>query len=574
MQQLLLQPEKTPKNLLKFDNLGSFVSYLEYLTDTHFSENAIADFDSPLLKKAHFGNSILLVEKYAKCSIPDLQLEFIFESMGIQNYNAALEPGATFKHSICTHEGVTSEIFSPNITGEHFNPYIRFQSSSSSAVRSCSKFMDLAGLEITDLSVSTHDNIFLDLVLTFPSIVDFYMYNPDCRVRAAAKIYNGSKHKSRLNISQINFIDRMNKCRSEFFNCLHSFFDVPSNNILGMSSSLHVWSSEFPVLPNCHIHAVIPFFSYSKKSVLPSNFLESFLMDFNHYVPSNDPNGSLSIFSFSDIVAFVENGSKKVKHSRQIGSIGCKTSYIDEVKLVERFILDPDLYKRFRLHLSRVLADRFNFIPFSWSSAQYPVDIDKLKDLWSDIVYNEFQDIMDYRELLDVHVSWIPHYSKSKLLHKLQYKTRPAVLDLDLFFKKHSNIVVNYNKVNSNKILDLLYYNLEIALRCSDNAAINRYESLIKKAEQILGSHSDKDVFSWLQFLSTWVTDTRVYGFLRNIKRYMLDPDHKILVEQQICSICNGSITTTGIKTNFCIVDYVILRSRSKFLIYNLKGDI
>jgi hypothetical protein len=178
---------------------------------------------------------------------------------------------------------------------------------------------------------------------------------------------------------------------------------------------------------------------------------------------------------------------------------------------------------------------------------------------------------MDSWELLDIHVQWIPWYNKSKLLHALQYKSRPPVLDLDLFFKKCPGVVSYYDSADPSKVIDYLNYQLEIAIKCSNYEDINKYESLLCKAEHILGSFGPEDLFKWLQFLSIWSNDTRVFGFWRNIKRYMLDPEHELLIEQTVCPICNGVIEDTGIKTNCCVVDFVIIRSRSKFLIYNVK---
>jgi len=212
-----------------------------------------------------------------------------------------------------------------------------------------------------------------------------------------------------------------------------------------------------------------------------------------------------------------------------------------------------------------------NFYQCGWYSSTCPVDIEGLKDLWSDIVYNEFQDIMDHWELLDVHVSWIPWYKKAKLRSALQYKVRPPVLDLDLFFKKCPGVVIGYDKLDLDKVLDYINYQLTIAIKCSDYDKILRYESLLKKAENIFNNYNESDIYSWLQFLSTWVTDTRVYGFWKNLRRYLLDPDHELLVIEEVCPICGGVYENTGIKSKFCNPDFVLIQHQSKYLVCNVK---
>ena len=146
MEQTSILQEKPDPNLIKEQTLDSFLSYLEYLTDnkTQFAGET-AKFDSSTLLDSHKDKSILLVDKYLSCAVPSAQLEFLLESQGIMDYNADLDG---FKHSICSNEGVISEVFSPNIHGEHFNPYKRFQSCCSASSRTCSKALDLVGLEI------------------------------------------------------------------------------------------------------------------------------------------------------------------------------------------------------------------------------------------------------------------------------------------------------------------------------------------------------------------------------------------------------------------------------------------
>lgn len=527
------------------------------------------DYDSKELLDLHRGKSVLKLDKYISCAIPTPDLEFVFESQGIMEYDSFLDPEFQFKHGICTHEGIISEIFSPDIKGAHYNPYIRFKSCSSGSSRSCSLLMDLVGLETKDLLNNDHDNIFLDIVCTFPSTIDKFLINPKCRSQAQHKTSKSGRSTSQLDIKPYNILDRMNICRQQFYKKLHGFFNIPHEKLLGLSSSLHVWGSEIPVLPNAHIHNIIPFMCYNKKVNRDPNFYSNI----NYFDIGLDTSEDYINPIFAEVDCTHRDSNKPFTSGPgQImpkGKTGIRES---DSKIVEKRIIDRDKYKKLRLHISNKLKDVVGFQQISWNSNNYPIDIDGLKELWSDIVYNEFQDIMDHYESLDIHVSWIPWYKKAKLRSALQYKIRPPVLDLDLFFKKCPGIVVSYNKLDLDKVLDYIQYQLTIAIKCSDYEKINRYESLLKKAELIFTDFSESDIYSWLQFLSTWVTDTRVYGFWKNLKKYLLDPDHELLIVEEVCPICNGVFTDTSIKVNSCKVDHILIQSQNKYLVYDL-GD-
>ena len=532
--------------------------------------------------EAHKNKSIFLVDRYIYCAIPTPDLEFLLESQGIFNYNADLEG---FKHSVCTNRdslpnsgeyekagGVSynlSEIFSPNIVGEHFNPYKRFQSCLSVASRTCSKVLDLAGLEIRDISaVEPHENVFLDIVCTFPFEIDILLVNAKYRSRAPYKVSKNGKKTSQLDIKPHHLIDRMNRCRKAFFDRINEVFTYrDSSKTLGCSSSLHLWSSSVPFLPNSHVHNIIPFFSYNKEiRRFPIEILEQDLID---------------------SVCWVECGSKKVASKREYGNLGNVVTHNEEKPLKRRFVVDEGRYKQLRLRISNLLRDSLGFEGCVWHDQRFPVDVDLIKQIWSDCVRSEFNDILpatgmkgyrgSYQPVFDVHVNFIPWMQKSRLLHALQYKSRPPVLDLDLFFRKISknsnnwNFVKDYNSLNFELLEDFLNYQLQVAINCSNTPDINRYEAQLKKLSQLQQSYSEKDFYEWLQFLSVWVTDTRVYGFWRNIKHYMLDPEHEILVEQIVCPICNGSIESLRI-VDFCVVNSVIVRNRSNFCIYSLDG--
>lgn len=554
MQQLSLV--KDPPNLFKEQNLESLLSYVQYLTSNKNIECKTAGFDSSTLIDTHKGKSVFLVDKYVNCAIPSVSLEFLLESQNIWNYNAGLNG---FTHRICVNEDVISEIFSPNIKGEHFNPYKRFQSCCSSASRSCSDLLDLAGLEPVNISeLDPHDNIFLDIVCTFPSEIDMLLLNEKYRSRSVYKTSKNGKRTSQLDILEFNFIDRMNRCRKSFFNELNEIFTYKDpEQLLGLSSSLHVWSSSVPLLPNAHIHNIVPFFTYIKDRLRTPELIS--------LAPE-----------LLESVCFVEYGEKRVvSNTKSSGSLGFNISHISTEKYKQKFIINVDKYKALRLSLSNQLKEQLGFSPCVWSDPNFPVDIDLIKKLWSKCVKSEFSEFNFEQDIVfDVHVAFISWKHKSKLLHALQYKTRPPVLDLDLFFKRFEgvDIVEGYNSINLDPVFDRLYYDLEVAVKCSNYPDINRLESLLQKLKSVTDTYSKEDIYSWLQFLSTWVTDTRVYGFWKHIKRYILDPEHELLVEQSICPICNGVISTIR-NVKFCMVDSVIVRSRNRFSIFNVSLD-
>lgn len=541
-------------------SLESFLCYVQPLTDTHSRSGTIANFgDSPLLD-SHLKNSILFVDKYVLSAVPDNQLEFLLESQGKNNFCAEL---CGIRHRICTHGELSSDLFAPNIKAEHYNPYKRFMSNCASASRACGKILDLAGLEIVDLDYG-HDNCFLEVVCTFPFEVSRLLVNPAGRVRAKHQSSSsGTLHKSRLDIDPMNILDRANRCRESFFKALSGFFGLPNSKILGCSSSLHTWSSEVPVLPHLHVHNLIPFFAYDKKVKRDDSLIQD----------------TIAMFNNPEIVAAVDI-LDPAKHGciRHYGSMGSATHFSTEVKLTQRFVVDRDLYTQLRLELSNKLSDMLGFVPVAWFSDRVPIDVNRLRELWSDIVYTEFgADIMDNWQSLDTFVAFIPYTDRSKLLHALSYKGRPAVLDLDLFFRECKNFVLGYStsnkKLDTDLVVDFLNRKLEIAIRCSDYTAIDRYESMLLKAESIFCDFSYEDIYSWLEYLAVAVTDTRVFGFWRNINRFLLDPDHKLLVVEQICPICNGSIASVGV-VDYCSFDFVFIRMRSKFLVCNVNGDI
>ena len=548
-------------SITKLKSFHDFVSYVQYTTSSvSVNSKKYKFYDSELLD-SHRGKSILLLDKYILTAIPDPQLEFLLENQNIYNFNADwYDFGNRFKLSVCVHDSEYSEILTPNIRAERYNPYKRWMSCVNSGNKTCNNLLDLCGINIRELGFDNHENILLDVVCTFPSEIDVFLVNPAVRDM---------------------IIKRMNKCEKSFFKVLESMF-CPSGNSMGMSSNLHLWSSEIPVLPNGHIHNLIPFFSYNnKESVIEFN--ESWL-DPKYKRPIGTRVRDISIVypeirreefvsPINNFITVVENGINRRTKTKFFGSFDIPVKHTIESPRVEKFIVDSD-YSDFQSAVNALsidMAEYFNFKPCVWDNRSYPVDAEKIKTLWSDIVYNEFYDILDNWISLDVHIQFISVANKSKLLHALQYKCRPPVLDLDLFFKECPDFIVYYDSFDSDKILDYINYKLKIAINCSNYNDICRYESLLKRATNVFSRYDSEIIFNWMEYLTVYKTQTRVYGFWRDFKTFQLDPNHDLFPHNPICPICDGEVSFFR---NVCSydVDAVIIRHRSNFMIFECDG--
>jgi len=539
--QLQLWQDPTTKHLKTLDSL---LCYVQHLSDSFSRTSVLCDYDSKRLLNAHFDKSSLFIDKYIQSAIPDVQLEFLFESQGIMEYSAWLDSDKKYKHVVCDSEDHFSELFIPNIRGDHFNPYIRFKSSSVCGSQQASKLMDLAGLgpkvDTDDLS-GMHDTVFNLMVLTFPKEIGYLLLDPVIR-----------------DIT----ISRMQSCFKEFFRSLKDVFYLDSDSILGCSCSLHLWSSEFPFIPHPHFHVVLPHFCYNSVTK-PDRMLYDEWLEESFYC------------KIRDCIDTVDLGTiRKTTRSAAAGSLGATCKVIEEVPVQHRFIVDPELYEHLKQGLSNQLAEYLFFQPLHWQGLtdkgrSVPIPVDSIKKLWSSIVSKEFGEISI--ESLDIHVKFCKHSEKSKLLHYLQYKTRPAVLDLDIFFKKCENFVTDYNSLDPNAAIGFIR-SLFVKAVMNEDLFAAKYDSLLSSAEELFHLYTPQDILDWLKFLAIAKTDTRVYGFWRNIKRYLLNPLEQapVLIVLSICPICDG-VKSDIRYIDSPMFDSVIIRHRSRFLVYDIK---
>jgi len=551
-----------PEFVQYINKLINNINYVQCTTSNVSGFSQTYKFNDLDLLNLHHNNSVLLVDKYVLTAIPDPQLEYLLERQNITDFNAELSIDQQFNHKICTFNDTYSEIFTPNIIAEKYNPYKRWLSCVNSGNKTCNNLIDLAGLECTnELSPNNKSLVFLDVVCTFPYEVDLFLISPAAR---------GS------------IIKRMHKCERAFFDELHNFLGVPRGNSLGLSSSLHVWSSTCPVLPNGHIHNLLPFFSYSYKEpvmefcelwVNPKYKLPGGIRKRDIPIKYPEDCKQKYIERFNHFITPVLNG-ERIKTIKKTYGDGTTIKHNSHIIRIEKFIDEAFIndFLAVKYDLSLDMATYFNCKSCTWDNDRYPVNSDKVRELWSDIVYNEFgRDIMDHWARLDVHISFIPSTNKSKLLHALQYKVRPPVLDLNLFFNKCDNFITYYDSLDFNRVLNWLYYQLEISIRCSNYSDICKYEYLIKKAKAVDELYNSEDLFNWLEFLTTHKTNTRVYGFWNQFKTLQLDPDNTLFPHNDTCPICDGSISKLA-AVPAASIDMIVVKDRSRFMVFDLDG--
>lgn len=541
-----------PKEL-KFSSPADLAFYVQRVSGSATFAAKNVGFRSKDLLDSHFNKACLLVDKYFSCVDPSGQLQVLFDSMGVMEYDSFFEYGSAFYNFICTHEdGHVSEVFRPRVKGGHYNPYVRYLSSRACGSQQCSKLMLLAGVQVADdkhmpgfsddpLDIVTP--VFHNWVLTFPSDIDMLLLDEGRRD---------------------DVIKRMWRCYHHFFKVLRrsrknslGLFRLDDDQVLGSSASLHLWSSSVPVLPNAHFHMIMPHFSYA----YVNRYWRGCLDDMNAHIYD----------AISECIVEVTPDQNSFRgRGEDVSAEGVAIASPDHVFKPVRVLQDKIRYEGLVADLSRELMHELHFSMLGWRDASVPVDHAVVKELWSSCVFDEFKDLLYQQVLCDVHLEFIRYDERERLLHALQYKTRPPVLDLDLFLKKVDGVILDHNCLCKEAVLGCLREQLCEAVRLDHVADIRRFESLLAKAESVFHLYSDLEVYRWLQFLAMWVTDTRVFGFWVYLQRYMLDPlDRRVLVYDEVCPVCGGSLMHVRHVDSIC-VDSVIIRGSSGFIVVNL----
>jgi hypothetical protein len=325
------------------------------------------------------------------------------------------------------------------------------------------------------------------------------------------------------------------------------------------------------MMPNAHHHMTLPHFTYLKRVSV------QYRSDVDFWV--TEP-----LFSeYEDCISTIRsNGNHmNVDYDSNVEGIHIQSSRHDYTD--HRYVVDRLRYNSFRLALSNGLAKYLHFESLPWfgvipkadsiSGIEVPLDHNAVRLLWSKCVFDEFSDILGDRNdrLLDVYIQFIRSSDKPKLLHHLTYCNRPAVVDLDDFFKKCSGVILDHSSLDLSKVRSYLLGLIDYYSHSPDESKVIKYESMLSKFDSLCKDYSPGNFYSWLQFLSLYKTQTKVRGFWRNIKRYMLDPDYRFLVQEDICPFCGGSLDHIRYVTN-PVIDYVIIRHRSNLSIFKFDG--
>lgn len=513
---------------LIIDNLVDLVLYVQSQNGNRFNGSKYLSkfgFEDPRLISIHQNNSCLYIDKYFETCIPDIQTEFLLESVGKspEDYEAFLgkdirKPTSDFKPFIkpdpsdskkefcrfwvnyCDNKGDISKLITPIIHGGSWNPYVRFNSSKISGSKQLNKIRDLVGLQ--SINVYEDPVIFDLLVLTFPEVVSLQLL-----------------HSNKRNLT----IKKMWLCHHKFFHELRFLFGLDPAQSHGCNSSLHLWSSSFPFLPHAHFHMVFPHFCYLNISKDYREDVEEVCKDLYD-----------KLYDCSD---YTKRRSLQCELSNKLEDL----LYFEQLKRI-----GP-------VHNKRVL----------------PFDVDLLKFIWSEIVEEVFQ-LQDLE--LDIHCEFVKSSNKAKLLHYLQYKNRPPILDLDLFFRKCQNFITGYDSLDPAAAIGYIQGLFVSAVMKENVEDSKRYESLLLKTEDIFKRFDSKKILSWLRFLSVWQTDTRVLGFWQNIKRYRVTHSTRgELPSSFVCPVCGGNLFKFG-GVNSPLVGFMIINIQSKFKVFDL-GD-
>ena len=547
-------PNDKFKNHVLINNLEDLLVYVQTQSDS--TSPVDYNFRQKQLIDLHRNNSCLYIDKYFETSIPDPQTTFLLEDQGIpeQKHEAYLHDQGRFWINFCSKDGITSEFIHPNVRGGTYNPYVKFLSSKHSGSEQTKKIMDLVGFVYKKVDDPDYKPVVNLLTFTFPEEIAFRLLDND-----SFFVVDPYELKSYIQPSKREeTIDHIWNCYKRFFKELHFIFgldyhDNKFDQILGTSASLHLWSSTFPVLPHPHIHGVLPHFYFSKIDACYRKDVELLIDDLYQ-----------EMYDLVDII-----------HTDDGKSIGYLSSQ------------DLDQVNRLRKKISDVLESYLGleFLPWdgrmqkkdSETLIETPLDLDLLKGVWTDIVNDEFgiEPVPDdsdkvCRSTYDLKSKYCYIDQKEKLQHYLQYKTRPPVLDLDLYFRKH-DLLPDHNKIDLDQLEqdlrdDFITWSLKGVVSKS-----REYESRLKKIESLRDLYSDQEILEWLRYLSVCTTKTRVFGFWRIIKRYQVssflrDP----LPLPNICPICGGERHKIG-TVNFFNVSYLIKHEQSKFRVWSVK---
>lgn len=530
----------------------------------------------------HGKNSNLFLEHYLKSSVVDGQTATLLNFNGIDEskYMAYLcgEGEGRFYRTICndfeseTLKGVEDDIkkglsdfdyysklkkknlretFYPHIKGGRWNPYIRYKVTKSSASNQTTKMIDLASV-----------NTFNSFVFTYPEWVSSQVYD------------NGIEWAKKKNA----------ECFKLFFDALHELKDydgkrlVKKNKRLACSLSFHPWSSKNPIKSHMHNHVVIPHvcvdvLSSSKnkeKRLLLEKELNSYyqgLEKLNHILDGfyNHRTCGFEGQQRLDLdIRLLEKQRDNLKE--RLEKKICDGMGIERLPWFYRTKMSCSGCGK-TYFMEDIDDDDSSYCPSCGCIAniekRYPVPFPvlPLKKLWTKCVNSvfaeiKFEDALDHDidgSYYDVFVEYIfkggkkGHIYKTKLLHIMKYKSRPAILDLDGFFK-HNSGVLNMNYGSDSISLNIDLWNIK-------NKNVSHY----------LKGFDEKKIIDFLSNLCLSNTDTRVFGFWNYLSHYCLKRLADSYSRPCICPICGGYEYNMGFVSSLPSSCSLIIKNRRWF---------
>lgn len=592
---------------------GSYVhkqsdSFSTPVGDIQKTEKSVS-FGDPELLLFHNKKLPLYVDKYLFAAVPDIQTEFLLEGVGIspEDFAADLDFKYKFHVNACVDGDLLNEFIVPVVRGGSSNPYVRFLSSKASAGGQALKLFDLIGIlhlssaELDEFSLVDCPSFDL-LTLTFPFEISVLLLSDKTRDVAMKKMW---------------------ACYKRFFTELRYLFDIHVDHILGSSASLHIWSSKFPFMPHAHFHCAVPHFSFQKLHTKghfelddsgDKRWVKTYDQRLEYELDIDVPDlvvyggrsfekGRLYQRLYDHIVTMELNRNK---FRRKKGGDVFSSSFTNDLdgvllasgkkRMFHRFIDDIPDFQDLHNQISSKFSHLIGFNVLDWlgsitrsnsdgSSYTFPVpfDVNDVRFIWTEIV----NDVFDINSSSDVDLDSVPEYvpydiyveyastkdnryCRPKLLHFLSYKSRPPVLDVDLFLRSCPNFIVDHNRIDRSVVLSYISDKLATARKFNDVDAISMLESVLSKVRLVFDQFSDVVLIAWLRYLSVHRTVTNVFGFWRNIKRYRVSSvTRKRIPLPRICPICGGDVVAYR-HLNSLSINAIILHSGSKFHLFTI----
>lgn len=514
-----------------------------------------------------------------------------------------------------------SEYIIPNVKGKRWNPYIRYISTKHSGAAQTEKMLDLVGLDPNTVYNSINTPVFNFLVLTFPWEIGKLLIDSKKRNTIKNLIWKCWK----LFFKELHFLfdipyDHLLGA-SVSYHCWKSSFPLFPH------PHLHVCFPNFHYkdLNDCCGHVDGKFKHIKNNGRIDIENLSDVekLYDelyslveeetwFDEKHKSKSSTGLGVKIGMKKTSRFINSKNEELLKSLKEKLSGSLKDYIGftpfkwynpntdsiinpPVELTEENIkLAMDELRDLLQELKQgtlVVDERVE-------KPKVPLDIGVLKSIWHDCVLSVFKDYLkdpdydmigfnvDFDEegsfdgsipLYDVHTHFVYPKQRERILHHMRYKSRPPVLDLDLFFRKCKSLVsLDISTLKplffKESVFSYLTMLKGVAKKNNDEDQLLVVESTWRKAEEVFDSNSDNEIIDWLKYLVSCQSDTRVFGFWRMMDRYRVTSVIRgELPKKHICPICGGE-SVKLCKVDSIVPDIVVFVLNSKFRVVDFKG--